>query len=314
MEYIHECIKQHTKVALLLASIENNTLADFYAFNITEHAGYANLPAKPIYTKEDLAKALGDRKMVIYNKIRFDNYTKSVDSCYYWSQICASCVHLYDIYSEVEEIEEIKKIDKDKTEKNNNPNSRICGVEGCSNEADFYIDFDGSENFISMKSHCSPNSPKYIITSDNGYWSNDIGWCCEYKDATKFNCFDEQGSIAEIKLPIGENVRWTWADDNKEWLSFDENVFEKNRHTNSHHMNNTNNTNNLKKVILILYNAGEIVTEYFDDIESAKATMKEEYEETLRAFETCDHGIDGNIAWVSDGLEHYAWKIEENPT
>ena len=207
IEYIHECIKQHTKVALLLASIENSKLADFYAFNITEHAGYSNLPAKPIYTKEDLAAALGDGKMVIYNKIRFDNYTKSVDDCYYWSQICASCVRLYDIYSEVEEIE-----------KNNNSNSRICGVEGCSNEADFYIDFDDSVKFISIKAYYSP---KYIITSDYGYWNNSIGWCYEYRDATKFNYFDEQGSIVEIKLPIGENVHWTWADDNREWLSFD---------------------------------------------------------------------------------------------
>ena len=70
----------------------------------------------------------------------------------------------------------------------------------------------------------------------------------------------------------------------------------------------------MKKVILILYNAGEIVTEYFEDIESAKVAMKEEYEETLQAFDSCDHGIDGNIAWVNDGHEFYSWKVEENPT
>ena len=56
-QYIIEHIKQGVNVAPLLASIENNR-ADYYAFDTR---GWSNLPAKPIYTKEELAKALGVR-------------------------------------------------------------------------------------------------------------------------------------------------------------------------------------------------------------------------------------------------------------
>ena len=42
-------------VVVLLASIENNTWADFFVFDVT---GWSNNPAKPIYTKEELAEVL----------------------------------------------------------------------------------------------------------------------------------------------------------------------------------------------------------------------------------------------------------------
>ena len=53
--YIIDHIKQGFKVAPLLASIENNTWADLYVFDVT---GWSNNPAKPIYTKEELAEVL----------------------------------------------------------------------------------------------------------------------------------------------------------------------------------------------------------------------------------------------------------------
>ena len=53
--YIIDRIKQCFKVAPLLASIENNTWADFFVFDVT---GWSNNPAKPIYTKEELAQVL----------------------------------------------------------------------------------------------------------------------------------------------------------------------------------------------------------------------------------------------------------------
>ena len=54
--FIHDNIKRNMKVAPLLASIENARWADYYAFDMTS---YSNLPAKSIYTKEELAEALG---------------------------------------------------------------------------------------------------------------------------------------------------------------------------------------------------------------------------------------------------------------
>ena len=56
MEYVHDNIKRNMKVAPLLASIENARWADYYEFDVTS---YSYLPAKPIYTKEELAEALG---------------------------------------------------------------------------------------------------------------------------------------------------------------------------------------------------------------------------------------------------------------
>ena len=63
---------------------------------------------------------------------------------------------------------------------------------------------------------------KYIITSDEGYWNNDIGWCSEYESATKFDYFDINGNVNQLCLPIGSNVRWTWACNNRKWKSFDD--------------------------------------------------------------------------------------------
>ena len=61
MAYVHANIRRNMKVVPLLESIENNRWADFYAFDVTS---CSNLPAKPIYTKEELAEALGGMKCV----------------------------------------------------------------------------------------------------------------------------------------------------------------------------------------------------------------------------------------------------------
>ena len=65
-------------------------------------------------------------------------------------------------------------------------------------------------------------SDKFIILSDDGYWNNDIGWCQEYEGATKFDYFDRNGRIIPHNLPVGNNVRWIWANDNRQWKSFDD--------------------------------------------------------------------------------------------
>ena len=53
--FVEDNIKRGMKVTPLIASIENNAWADYYAFDVTS---YSNLPAKPIYTKQELLEAL----------------------------------------------------------------------------------------------------------------------------------------------------------------------------------------------------------------------------------------------------------------
>jgi hypothetical protein len=55
IEFVKDNINRYMKVALLLASIENVTLSDYYAFDVTS---YSNIPAKPIYTKQELTEVL----------------------------------------------------------------------------------------------------------------------------------------------------------------------------------------------------------------------------------------------------------------
>lgn len=71
--------------------------------------------------------------MMIYKGIRFDDHSHSEadEYNYNWSQICTACACEHGIYSEAA--------------KHDCPATLICGVEGCEGEADFYIDFDGSE-------------------------------------------------------------------------------------------------------------------------------------------------------------------------
>lgn len=71
--------------------------------------------------------------MMYYKGIKFDDHSHSAGDGYdyNWSQICAACAHRHGIYFEVFQ--------------NDGPCTLACGVEGCKNEAAFYIDFDGSE-------------------------------------------------------------------------------------------------------------------------------------------------------------------------
>lgn len=62
----------------------------------------------------------------VYKGVRFDDVTKAdEESSYSWSQICLSCVDEHKIDNKVLD----------------NAGSGICGVEGCWNESDYYIDF-----------------------------------------------------------------------------------------------------------------------------------------------------------------------------
>ena len=72
----------------------------------------------------------------------------------------------------------------------------------------------------------------------------------------------------------------------------------------------------MDRYILILYNCGEIITEYFGKMNAAYDKMTDEYNLTLNDLESRDadditHGIDSNEAWVNNGHdETYAWKLE----
>ena len=58
--------------------------------------------------------------------ICFDDFVEDVSDQHEWSQICEECRVRYSIPDSM--------IDE-------NNGSGICGVEGCNNEADHYIDF-----------------------------------------------------------------------------------------------------------------------------------------------------------------------------
>lgn len=59
-------------------------------------------------------------------KIRFDDYVKRYDDNNCWSQICDKCAKKYKVNE--------RYLDVD-------GGGGICGVKGCENEADHYIDF-----------------------------------------------------------------------------------------------------------------------------------------------------------------------------
>ena len=44
----------------------------------------------------------------------------------------------------------------------------------------------------------------YYIESDDGFWSNDLGWCDDRELASLFT----KSETLELTLPIGSNVRW----------------------------------------------------------------------------------------------------------
>jgi hypothetical protein len=68
--------------------------------------------------------------MFEYNGIKFDDANrKRNDGLNDWSQVCQHCVDKYHI--------DHSKLD--------DAGSGICGVSGCSNEADYYIDFQDGE-------------------------------------------------------------------------------------------------------------------------------------------------------------------------
>lgn len=65
-------------------------------------------------------------KEVVYTGVTFDDYT--VDEHGTWSQICNDCV--------IKESANIRYVDTDF-----HTGHGICGVKGCNNESDHYIDF-----------------------------------------------------------------------------------------------------------------------------------------------------------------------------
>lgn len=68
--------------------------------------------------------------MLKNDSVVFDDFTR--DEYGYWSQICQHCVDKYKInYNRLAE-----------------DSHGICGVSGCENQADYYIDFE--ENMIKI--------------------------------------------------------------------------------------------------------------------------------------------------------------------
>lgn len=66
--------------------------------------------------------------VISYHNVKFDDSTVTDDK-HTWSQICEKCVHTN--HFEHESLDD--------------GGSGICGVEGCENEADYYIDFNDNE-------------------------------------------------------------------------------------------------------------------------------------------------------------------------
>lgn len=60
----------------------------------------------------------------VFKEVKFDDFEE--DEYGTWSQICQSCVDKYNIDEHCLDIESGRG---------------ICGVEGCENESDHYIDF-----------------------------------------------------------------------------------------------------------------------------------------------------------------------------
>lgn len=67
-------------------------------------------------------------KNLLYDNAKFDDYVVGDDE-HVWSQVCEQCVAKCDFKrSELDEC-----------------GSGICGVEGCSNDSSFYIDFNDAK-------------------------------------------------------------------------------------------------------------------------------------------------------------------------
>lgn len=92
-----------------------------------QHHGYRMTDIANTQTAGANARVRGDTSFVIENEVvRFDDFVQDKENGHYWGHICKECVKKYGI-SEM-------FLD-------NGCGDGICGVQGCENEADFYIDF-----------------------------------------------------------------------------------------------------------------------------------------------------------------------------
>ena len=60
-----------------------------------------------------------------YNGVTFDDFVIDEDGQHVWSQVCPSCAKKFNFSENILD----------------NAGSGICGVDGCNNESDYYIDF-----------------------------------------------------------------------------------------------------------------------------------------------------------------------------
>jgi hypothetical protein len=69
--------------------------------------------------------------MLIYKRVEFDDFTQDAadNGGRYWTQMCKKCVDKHGI--------DEKLLD--------NAGQGICGVAGCENESDYYVDFPEHE-------------------------------------------------------------------------------------------------------------------------------------------------------------------------
>jgi hypothetical protein len=87
---------------------------------------------------------------MFYSGIKFDDVTTD-ENGHKWSQICEACVERSHVSSKII----------------SNPGSGICGVEGCNNEADFYIDFPDVES----DDKTYHQKTIYISPQENAYYN-----------------------------------------------------------------------------------------------------------------------------------------------
>jgi len=78
-------------------------------------------------------------KVLKFKGIVFDDITDQDNGLKMWSQICKCCTEKHNI--------DTKYLEED-------AGNGICGVEGCENEADHYIDFEDDEVEITDNENC----------------------------------------------------------------------------------------------------------------------------------------------------------------
>lgn len=114
----HSIGYEEEKTPTLRAGIIPSVIYEAY-----QHHGYRKSKVTGTLTAAQNDHVRGDTPVVAQCVLAFDDYTNGEEGV--WTQICKDCVEKYNI--------DKKYLDE--------CGSGICGVKGCNNEADFYLDF-----------------------------------------------------------------------------------------------------------------------------------------------------------------------------